>query len=268
MGERARRTLWFVNAVVVSAALGSTAAGLLILAGVEPLVGWLIGALISVGTFAALYWADRRAGVDGSRVKAAEARRNAQTILQPAAIAAALAALDGADDQTGLGKTIVVRPRRTRSLGLLAGVVCAAAAVGVEASIDGFAGVFLGVVVTTELVVFGRYLIPGRVLLELNDEGLNDRASIYKVGFVPWAAVGAARIVTNKRGKDRRLLVQLADPEFAPSRRGLVGRWFIRLPATNLTASEICIPDVGDVPLERLIVEISAHCASRPIETT
>ena len=267
MPVRSRGKLWFVNAVVVSAALGPAAAGILILAGVAPLVGWLVGASISVSAFAGLYWADRHAGVDGSRVSAGEARRNARAILQSAAISAALGALDGADE-TGLGNTIVVRPRRTRSAGLLIGAVGAVAAVGVEASIDGVAGVFLGVVVTIELVVFGRYLIPGRVLLELNDDGLTDRASIYQVGFVPWVELGAARIVTNKRGRYPRLLIQLADPELAASRRGLVGRWLIRLPATSLNASEICIPDVGDVPLERIIVEISAHCASRPIETT
>lgn len=174
--------------------------------------------------------------------------------------------LDGRDGQTGLGRTMVVRPRRTRSLGALVATVCAAAAVVVVANIDRFDGVLLGLMVVIGLV-FGRYLIPGRVLLELNDDGFNDRASIYKVGFVPWAVVGATRIVTTKRGRDRRLLIQLSDPELAPSRRGYVVRWLIRLPALNMNATEICIPDFGDVSLERLILEINAHSANGSIET-
>jgi hypothetical protein len=103
-----QQKLWLALVVFLSAAIGSLVAGVLILAGVEPSVGWSVGAFISVGTFVAAYLADRHAGgVDGRRARAAEAPRNARAILQSAVISVSLGALVGASlGQLGRGAVI------------------------------------------------------------------------------------------------------------------------------------------------------------------
>jgi hypothetical protein len=154
---------------------------------------------------------------------------------------------------------MIVRVRRSRILAALGAIVWSAVAAVLLASINGFNGYFLGVVVGIELLVFGRFLTPGRVLLEVDARGIDDRASVYKVGFVPWSAVEATRLITDRRGKAQTLIVQLSDPDLASSRRGAVVRWLVRMPASNVGVNDVYIPDFGDVPLEGIARAIDEH---------
>jgi hypothetical protein len=110
-----------------------------------------------------------------------------------------------------------------------------------------------------------QVLTPCRVLLEVDDRGIDDRASIDKLGFVPWSAVEATRFIADKRGKPRTLIVQLSDPELTSSRRGAVMRWLVRMPASNVGVNDVHIPISVVCPLSRSPARsTSAHtCATR-----
>jgi hypothetical protein len=103
---RSRRVLRIAGFVLLSLVLGLLSAGILILAGVDPDVGWPLGGVVTVAALLALRWQDRRSAV-AQEQRARTSTRSMRSILLSAAVSIAAGAMLGAlVGQVGRGAVI------------------------------------------------------------------------------------------------------------------------------------------------------------------
>ena len=104
---RPRRNLRIASSALLSVVLGLLSAGILILAGVDPNVGWPLGGVVTVAAFSALCWRTRRSALSQAQRKPATSARSRRAILLSAAISIVAGAMLGAlVGQVGRGAVI------------------------------------------------------------------------------------------------------------------------------------------------------------------
>ena len=131
-------------------------------------------------------------------------------------------------------------------------------AMGVLLAVRGEVAVaaLMAAALTTVWILGVRFVIPGRVLLVLDEKGITDSASIMQVGFVPWTDI--ASVSLESKGTSRWLLIHLATSNAIRGKRGRLVRWMSPLKRLRID-SDIYVPNTTDLSLEAVEVLVRSR---------
>ncbi|MFI7578214.1 STM3941 family protein [Micromonospora sp. NPDC049497] len=159
-------------------------------------------------------------------------------------------------------KTVrVYAPRSKLLLLLLASAAFVLASLWIIDASRGFLGILTGVVGIAFFGLGGVYffleLVYRRPTLQIDAEGITDRASLASAGRLDWPEIGTVKI--HSVAGQRMLAIMVHDPNAVITRAGLVRRAFLRMnlatgfPPVNVPESAL------PYSLEALVDEMRRH---------